>query len=310
MGRGGSRESMLVLSTAIESLRTLQTHRYATLWSIVRVDGVTLRFTDHDETIVTPSGSTFIPGGGFSASARSKHIGTEKSPNLEIRGIVNSENITEEDLRAGRYREASVSEWLIDWRYPWLGAFAKRVYTIVGVTFSTNGWEAQMEGNARKLRQASGRTAQRRCPHDLGQPILASLGPGQAGGCGVDLALFDDTGTVTSITDDKRKFEATAIGSQVDNYYRHGIITWNTGDNAGLSFECQKYINSGRKFTQFLNTPFVIQIGDTFRAIAGCDKERSTCKDKFDNLVNFGGLPWVPGTDKIIRVPRVPVWGE
>jgi uncharacterized phage protein (TIGR02218 family) len=27
----------------------------------------------------------------------------------------------------------------------------------------------------------------------------------------------------------------------------------------------------------------------------GCDHTRGTCKDKFNNLVNYGGFPWIPG---------------
>lgn len=37
--------------------------------------------------------------------------------------------------------------------------------------------------------------------------------------------------------------------------------------------------------------------GDTFLIAAGCDKQFSTCKAKFDNLANFRGFPYVPGND-------------
>jgi hypothetical protein len=34
--------------------------------------------------------------------------------------------------------------------------------------------------------------------------------------------------------------------------------------------------------------------GDTFTAYPGCDKTQNTCTSKFNNLVNFGGFPYVP----------------
>lgn len=295
----------LNLPVAIDALRTLEIHRFATIWTVERFDGVVLRFTDHDEPIVH-GGQTYVPAGGFSPSAREKHVGTEKASNLEIRGIVSSNAITEEDLRAGRYREANVTERKIDWRYPWLGTFDRRVYAITETKFSVNGWEATLEGNTRKLRQAAGRVIQRRCSYDLGQPIRSD-GPGLTGGCGIDLATVTTTAqTVTSIANSRRKFSASALPSQSAQYYRHGVVTWLTGANAGLSFEVQGYGNSARQFSLYLRTPFDIEIGDTFTARAGCDGERSTCKDKFGNIVNFGGFPWVPGSDKALSTPTVP----
>ena len=41
-------------------------------------------------------------------------------------------------------------------------------------------------------------------------------------------------------------------------------------------------------------------VGDTFNAIAGCDKTISTCIAKFNNAVNFRGEPYVPGMDKML----------
>ena len=30
---------------------------------------------------------------------------------------------------------------------------------------------------------------------------------------------------------------------------------------------------------------------------AGCDKRRETCRDKFANILNFQGFPFMPGSD-------------
>jgi len=56
--------------------------------------------------------------------------------------------------------------------------------------------------------------------------------------------------------------------------------------------------------TLTLNAPFVgASIGDALLIFAGCDHTQTTCKAKFNNLVNFGGTPlmnsnikpWAPG---------------
>ncbi len=40
---------------------------------------------------------------------------------------------------------------------------------------------------------------------------------------------------------------------------------------------------------------------DTFVVTAGCDKRFSTCRDRFDNVLNFRGFPHIPGNDFLMR---------
>jgi uncharacterized phage protein (TIGR02218 family) len=44
-------------------------------------------------------------------------------------------------------------------------------------------------------------------------------------------------------------------------------------------------------------------VGDIFTIIAGCDKTLAICRDKFDNIINFRGDPFVPGTDALLDYP-------
>jgi uncharacterized phage protein (TIGR02218 family) len=41
--------------------------------------------------------------------------------------------------------------------------------------------------------------------------------------------------------------------------------------------------------------------GDTFAVTAGCDKRFATCRDRFDNVLNFRGFPHIPGNDFVMR---------
>lgn len=58
------------------------------------------------------------------------------------------------------------------------------------------------------------------------------------------------------------------------------------------------------RFLLFMPMPKEIQVGDTFEAIPGCDKKKSTCKTRFDNLINFRGFDFIPGRDKITWYPN------
>ena len=36
----------------------------------------------------------------------------------------------------------------------------------------------------------------------------------------------------------------------------------------------------------------------------GCDRQLSTCRDRFDNVANFRGFPHIPGNDCVLKYPR------
>lgn len=88
-------------------------------------------------------------------------------------------------------------------------------------------------------------------------------------------------------------------------YYDYGVVTWVTGANAGLSMEVKAYVPG--QITLALPMPYPISDGspsDTFTITAGCDKSLTTCRDRFANVVNFRGEPYLPGTDRIVQVGR------
>jgi uncharacterized phage protein (TIGR02218 family) len=50
--------------------------------------------------------------------------------------------------------------------------------------------------------------------------------------------------------------------------------------------------------------PEPIALGDTFAVTAGCDKRFPTCRDRFNNTVNFRGFPHIPGNDFVVSYPN------
>jgi uncharacterized phage protein (TIGR02218 family) len=46
-----------------------------------------------------------------------------------------------------------------------------------------------------------------------------------------------------------------------------------------------------------------VEAGDLIRLEAGCDKRVETCRQKFANLMNFRGFPFVPGEDWLVAIP-------
>jgi uncharacterized phage protein (TIGR02218 family) len=79
-------------------------------------------------------------------------------------------------------------------------------------------------------------------------------------------------------------------------FFTLGVITFTSGANSGLSYVIQDYENpgSGGVITLVRGMLATPAPGDTFTIVAGCDKAYETCINKFSNLANFAGAPWVP----------------
>lgn len=98
-------------------------------------------------------------------------------------------------------------------------------------------------------------------------------------------------------------------GGFADDFINGGAVTWESGLNAGASMEVKDFTaDDGATIEQilelFLNMPFDIQVGDKARVYPGCDKSfLAACRDKFDNVINFRGEPYIPGADLLFKIP-------
>lgn len=133
--------------------------------------------------------------------------------------------------------------------------------------------------------------------------------------CGVDLSdsaqTFWHAGIVSTITEARRKFTDASVPSSItEDVFRFGLLTWSvptsgdsyTGNNASYEMEVKSFNPSTGEFELFEAMPYDIEIGDEFTVTFGCDKTKETCKNRFNNLVNFRGEPFLPGWDSIKRV--------
>lgn len=106
--------------------------------------------------------------------------------------------------------------------------------------------------------------------------------------------------------------DARTIQMSVDNadavsgWYNGGLVTFYSGDNAGFSMEVKEWTQaSGGEGTAelYLSLPYPVKSGDIFTIYPGCDKTRVCCAAMFDNVINFFGMPDVPGEDELLKYP-------
>jgi hypothetical protein len=112
-------------------------------------------------------------------------------------------------------------------------------------------------------------------------------------------------GAVTGVVD-LRSFSDSSL-VEADGYWDGGLVTWLTGDNAGVAMEIESFAAVGspalRQVVLRLDLPNPIQAGDTYRVTKGCNKS-TDCAAVFDNIHNqraWGKL--MPGTRTMLETP-------
>lgn len=110
--------------------------------------------------------------------------------------------------------------------------------------------------------------------------------------CTLSQTNFAVTGTAASGT------TVNAISCsfmQATSYFDLGMVTFTSGANNGLSRTVKAYVNGSPSTISLIALfPVTPGVGDSFIIVPGCDKQQSTCQNKFSNLVNFRGFPYIP----------------
>jgi uncharacterized phage protein (TIGR02218 family) len=257
-------------------------------WVLTRRDGVTLGFTDHDDDVAL--GAVVCRAGtGLAGSEATQELGLAVTA-TEISGALAHDTLNETDLAAGRYDAASVDLHLVDWSDPSLHVpMAKGALGEVrreGAAFI-----AELRGLADRLAQERGRLYTASCSADLGDSR-----------CGVDLGNEDFRGTgIIDTLNGTSSFAASGLDVFDDGWFTAGKLTFTSGANVGLAVEVKRHqAQDGSVSIELWQAmPEPLAEGDTFTVTAGCDKRFPTCRDRFNNAVNFRGFPHIPGNDFI-----------
>lgn len=285
---------------ALVGLVRSQTKHLATCWRFARRDGVVILLTTHDRNL-TVDGELYSPVGSFTTSAI-RHNAALEEADVEFRGVITSSVLTSADFIAGKYRDCEVTERRLDARFDWAGPFSKTRYWIQGTKWDGEAWECSCTGVPRWLRPKVGDVYGRNCRHKLG------FKPAGGSGCGVNLAAFTVAGAVVGGTLDGERRRIIRINSGpldgfADGYFNSGDVLFTSGLNAGLlGLEAKFWTKATRDLELELPAPFDILPGDVLTVTAGCNKLGTTCVQKFNQFLDFGGYPDVPGIDKMLRV--------
>lgn len=279
-----------IVSTNLRAEMTGALQKLATCMLITRSDGAVYGFTTHDKPL-TVSGVVYEAAASFSATDVASNSNLDVD-NLTVEGILSSASITEEDLRAGRWDYAAFRIFIVNWADLTMGDYKVRAGRLGEVQVHKQTFSVELLG----LMEAYGISI-----GELTSPMCrASLGDAR---CGFNLTGSPSstvTGTiVTADTDFFTLHDSSRV--EADGYFDEGVITFTSGDNAGIAREVKAYVVG----TWITKTPIPYDAtGATYTMTRGCNRRFETCRDTFNNVINFRGEPWLRGNDALIQIGR------
>lgn len=262
-------------------------------WIVLRGDGVTLGFTDHDRAL-TVEGTVCATTSGLDGGEVPTRLGAQVETG-EVLGVLASEAIDEDDILLGRYDGARVETWLVNWAAP-EQRLRLRVDTIGEIIREDGVFRAELRSPQQALNVTRGRLYQGLCDAVVGDKR-----------CGVDLDLPEHRSTATVIAViDPFQVLVSGLSGFDEGWFGFGMGHWSGGKRAGLADPVLTHRRTpdGDVLGFAAKVGAWVADGDTLAVTVGCDRRFATCKVRFGNEVNFRGFPHVPGSDYVLRHPR------
>jgi uncharacterized phage protein (TIGR02218 family) len=278
------------LSPAFQAHLNDGTTTLAWAWRITRTDGQVFGFTDHDADLIF-DGTTFESETGLIPSEvrQSADLAVDAQ---DAEGVLTSDRINETDIADGRWDNADVEVWRVNWSDTSQRSLRRRG-SIGQIRRGRLAFVAEVRSLTHILGQTVGRTYQPNCDAELGDAR-----------CNVDLTslTYRAEGLVTAVQDD-RTFRATGLDGYESGWFTSGFLVWLTGANAGRKAEIAVHTANAAGVTfVLLDLPVrPVAVTDGFIVTAGCDKTCETCAAKFANIDFFRGFPTIPGQETALR---------
>ncbi len=262
-------------------------------WLIERSDGTRLGFTDHDLSLQF-DGQTYVPAHGLDSSEVSAKLGPQVDTS-EITGILHSSAISEDDILLGRYRDARVTTFRVNWRDVTVRE-TMRVDFIGEIVRQDQVFRAELRSGQELMNIARGRRYQSVCDTSVGSAR-----------CAIDINLpsYRGEAQVQQVLG-RYEIEVSGLETFASGWFSFGSVSWISGRRARLKDSIGNHAQNGSIATLAFAEPVGDWVlpGDQLSVFAGCDRLFSTCRNKFSNAANFQGFPHVPGSGFLLSYPR------
>lgn len=261
------------------------------IWTIRRRDGRVFRYTSHDRP-VRYNGKLYASCRSLNPSASENASTLGSVGNMELVGLIDDDGISEADLYGGLFDDAYVTVDLIVWGQ---GSDVPRRLAA--------GWTGSLQQGETSFNMevlgAGARIEQ--------QALVQMLTPGcrwvfGSKECGVDVEAMKIAGTVAAAKT-RGVFRADLPSSPPGRQWASGRVRFISGRNAGQAVEIKSVDFASGEVVTWVSPGFLPEPGDAIELLPGCDLSRDGGCTLYQNVINFGGFPDVPGSDALLETP-------
>lgn len=249
-------------------------------------NGTVLGFTSAMSDLTVSS--VLYSGSGLRVSAL---VGSSDASvdNAEV-NVLPADDVMRADLLTGVWDNAAWETFEVNYADVTMGIKPGKCGRFGNIQFRRGEFVVEARGLLQALQQPVGDVTSVLCRYRLGDAR-----------CTKDLTAFTYAGMVV-LSGSTRILLNTSGWSFGDDWFTEGEITVTSGANSGYRRKVRSSVSGEITLNEAL--PYDIAPGDTFTAIAGCQKRHiEDCKDKFDNILFFGGEPHLPGLDQVTKAP-------
>jgi uncharacterized phage protein (TIGR02218 family) len=263
---------------------------------ITRTDGEVYGFTGADEDVVI-DGVAYDASQGLDGTNLMTSAGLEVD-NAELTTLDDGSLFSRVDVLSGIWQNSEFLFFRYNFVAPTDGIEPIIAGTIGQVRLLRGKIVCELRGLQQYLQQPVGSVTSKTCR----ARFCDFPKPNGSNRCRLSPIDWTEGLTVTAVTAGSRRTFASAGSARPDDWYAEGIITWDSGPNAGLMFKVKAFAD--QTFELLTDTPYPVDIGHAFTALAGCRKRLAEdCRDRFDNVPNFSGEPHLPGIDELSKTP-------
>lgn len=247
---------------------------------IVPLLGAPIYITDYIRDL-TMGGNVYLSSAGYEFSGIS--FESSMTPGtFDIEGAIAAAGISRAMVASGAFDNAKIFQFSTQWNNP-VEDYEQDFKGILGrTTLKDDRYSVEAMSLIDALNQPIGKTYGATCPKKFRGQEYA----------GCKKVVTSSAGTVTGVTD-RYNFTASALAG-ADDYFGAGSIVWTTGANVGLKSQEVKAFGVGGVIELYEAFFYPVEIGDQFEITPGCRKRLEDCRDKWNNVLNFGGFTRIP----------------
>lgn len=259
---------------------------YETAVKCLRIEctnGLTVRLTRYPVDLVMSNDEVYQSGTGYDFTGHSATASLTPAA-IDLDGFLGFAGVTRDAIQSGVFDGARCYLFACDFLNP-VEDYEPIVASIMGkTTIEDSRYKVEEMALVDALNQSVGKSYTAQCGKTFGGQEYA--------GCKKALGPLTVTGTLTAVT--SSAIIRDAARSEAADYFAAGTVRFTSGLNAGLKpLEIKRHEADGtlETFEPFYYAP---AIGDAYELIPGCRKRLEDCRDKWNNVINFGGFSNIP----------------